>query len=117
MLRDRKQLTCKSLKSEPLYRKPTVLYISQGAFQTLFSAATENSQAVSIRTAVSGDSGAGSRTSGSLGLPELPWSDWEIKADDIHISKDEDGQPIKLGSGAYGTVILDPKTQMAVLLS
>lgn len=39
-----------------------------------------------------------------MGLPDMPWSDWEIKADDIHITKDETGAPIKLGSGAYGTV-------------
>ena len=50
-------------------------------------------------------SGAGSRSSGtSVDLPELPWSDWEIKADDIIMAKDADGSPVKLGSGAYGTV-------------
>jgi len=61
-----------------------------------------NSVASSIPSVVSGSS-AGAST-GSLGLPDLPWSDWELKADDIIITKDAEGNPIKLGSGAYGTV-------------
>ena len=37
-------------------------------------------------------------------LPSLPWSDWELKASDILFARDGAGQPIRLGSGAFGTV-------------
>ena len=59
-----------------------------------------------MASTVSGRS-AGMRSAGSshsVELPDLPWSDWEIKASDIVISKDSHDEPLKLGSGAYGTV-------------
>lgn len=46
--------------------------------------------------------------SSTVDLPDLPWSDWQIKADDIIFAQDETGQPHKLGSGAYGTVSAPP---------
>lgn len=60
-------------------------------------------------------SGAGSwlgstgQRAGSLGkqesqieLPRLPWSDWEIPAEQITICKREDGSDWELGAGAFG---------------
>lgn len=48
---------------------------------------------------------------GSLGkqgstieLPSLPWSDWEISAEQITICKREDGSDWELGAGAFGKV-------------
>lgn len=48
---------------------------------------------------------------GSLGkqgstieLPALPWSDWEISAEQITICKREDGSDWELGAGAFGKV-------------
>ena len=61
-----------------------------------------DSQASSISTRSAGLKSAAS--SHSVELPDLPWSDWEIKAADINITKDSHGEPVKLGSGAYGTV-------------
>lgn len=60
----------------------------------------KNSQAVSIRSAASGKSNATSH-SGSVTLPTLTW---QIKAGDIVMVKDASGAPLKLGSGAYGSV-------------
>ena len=39
-----------------------------------------------------------------MDLPELPWSDWEIKPEDIQYVMGEESQPLKLGAGAYGAV-------------
>ena len=67
-----------------------------------------NSQASTISAASSGGTAvtAETRASGvsSMDLPDLPWSDWQIKADDIIFATDDKGHPVKLGSGAYGTV-------------
>ena len=40
----------------------------------------------------------------SVELPDMPWSNWEVKATDIAICRDDQDEPIILGSGAYGTV-------------
>jgi hypothetical protein len=37
-------------------------------------------------------------------LPALPWSDWEVPADQVSICKHEDGSDWELGAGAYGKV-------------
>ena len=40
----------------------------------------------------------------SIELPALPWSDWEISAEQITICKREDGSDWELGAGAFGKV-------------
>lgn len=61
-----------------------------------------DSQASTISGRSTGTKSATS--SHSVELPDLPWSDWEIKASDIQMARHANGEPIKLGSGAYGTV-------------
>jgi hypothetical protein len=52
-------------------------------------------------------SGALGREAGSVGqieLPSMPWSDWEIPAEQIAIAKRPDGSDWELGAGAFGKV-------------
>lgn len=44
------------------------------------------------------------KQSSTIELPPLPWSDWEIPAEQIAICKREDGSDWELGSGAFGKV-------------
>ena len=62
-----------------------------------------DSQASTISASSTGPKSLSSGNS-SVELPDLPWSDWEIKASDIQMAQNAQGAPVKLGSGAYGTV-------------
>lgn len=46
----------------------------------------------------------GTLASGQSILPDLPWSDWELKPEDLQICSRPDGSRWHLGSGAYGSV-------------
>ena len=50
----------------------------------------------------SGASTSGRTGSGAIELPVLPWSDWEIPADEIRICRRPNGAEWELGSGAFG---------------
>lgn len=50
----------------------------------------------------SGVSTSGRMGSGAIELPLLPWSDWEISADEIRICRRPNGAEWELGSGAFG---------------
>ena len=52
--------------------------------------------------------GPGAGGSGQIELPSMPWSDWEVPADQITICKREDGSDWELGSGAFGKVCHAP---------
>ena len=52
--------------------------------------------------------GPGASGSGQIELPSMPWSDWEVPAEQITICKREDGSDWELGSGAFGKVCLTP---------
>ena len=49
---------------------------------------------------------AGAGGSGQIELPAMPWSDWEVPAEQITICKRDDGSDWELGSGAFGKVCL-----------
>ena len=44
------------------------------------------------------------RGESQIELPRMPWSDWEIAAEQITICKRPNGEDWELGSGAYGSV-------------
>ncbi|KAK9839800.1 hypothetical protein WJX81_002595 [Elliptochloris bilobata] len=52
----------------------------------------------------SGVSTSGRMDSGSIELPVLPWSDWQIPAEEIRVCRRPNGAEWELGSGAFGKV-------------
>ncbi|BDA50936.1 probable serine/threonine-protein kinase DDB_G0267514 at C-terminar half [Coccomyxa sp. Obi] len=69
-------------------------------------------QAAGLQASTSGRTGeqdqadwaGGQRLGSIIELPALPWSDWEISAEQITICKHEDGSDWELGAGAFGKV-------------
>lgn len=62
---------------------------------------TEPVKGGSFEAAANGSSGGGGE---GVQLPKVPFSDWELRPEDIQICSHPDGRPWELGTGAFGQV-------------
>lgn len=42
-------------------------------------------------------------------FPDMPWTDWHIDARDLEVAQLDGGGEWKLGAGAFGEVVINPK--------
>jgi hypothetical protein len=54
--------------------------------------------------AISDSGGDGAAANGVLDLPRVPFSDWELRPEDIEICRRPDGRQWEIGTGAFGQV-------------
>lgn len=68
------------------------------------AAAAEGDPPAMQHRPASGGLGSGGVSSGSIVLPEMPWSDWALQPEEVEVCRRPDGSWWQLGSGACGTV-------------
>jgi hypothetical protein len=60
---------------------------------------------LSCSAGANSDSGCeGAAPNGALDLPRVPFSDWELRPEDIEICRRPDGRQWEIGAGAFGQV-------------